>query len=126
MHEKVLWILKKALNEFQKEKVKLSTKEQQESYENVNICYMCKEILKKYIWKIKNIVKVEVINIIYQNIEDIENIEIRDIENIAESICSLKYSIPKNIPIIFCNESNYDYHFIINELPKEFKKEFTC
>ena len=126
MHEKVLWILKKALNEFQKEKVKLSTKEQQESYENVNICYMCKEILKKYIWKIKDIVKVEVINIIYQNIEDIENIEIRDIENVADSICSLKYSIPKNIAIIFCNESNYDYHFIINELPKEFKKEFTC
>ena len=48
MHEKVLWILKKALNEFQKEKVKLSTKEQQESYENANFCYMCKEIF----WKI--------------------------------------------------------------------------
>ena len=85
-----------------------------------------KKYLKKYIWKIKNIAKVEVINIIFQNIEDIENIENRDIENIADSICSLKYSTPKNIPIIFCNESNYDYHFIVNELPKEFKKEFTC
>ena len=53
MHEKVLWILKKALNEFQKEKVKLSTKEQQESYENVNICYMCKEIFKKIYLKDK-------------------------------------------------------------------------
>ena len=31
-------------------------------------------------------------------------------------------SVPKKIPIIFHNGSNYDYHFII----KEFKKQFTC
>ena len=40
----------------------------------------------------------------------------------AQSICNLKYSIPKNIPIVFYNRSNYDYHFIIKELPEEFKK----
>ena len=27
-------------------KMKLSTKEQQESYENVKICYICKEVLE--------------------------------------------------------------------------------
>ena len=29
----------------------------------------------------------------------------------AHSICSLKYSVPKEILILFNNGSNYDYHF---------------
>ena len=41
-------------------------------------------------------------------------------------ICNLKYSVPKKIPIVFNNESNYDYHFIIKELVGRFKKPFTC
>ena len=44
----------------------------------------------------------------------------------AHSICNLKYSVPKKIPIVFHNGSNYDYHFIIKELAEEFKKQFTC
>ena len=43
----------------------------------------------------------------------------------AHSICDLKCSAPKNIPIVFHNGSNYDYHFIIKTLTKEFKKQFT-
>ena len=34
--------------------------------------------------------------------------------------------MPKKIPIVFYNGSSYDYHFIIKELAKEFKKQFTC
>ena len=44
----------------------------------------------------------------------------------AYSICNLKYSLPKKIPIVFHNASNYNYHFIIKELAKEFKTQFTC
>ena len=44
----------------------------------------------------------------------------------AHSICNLKYSVPKKIPIVFHNGSNYDYHFIIKELAEEFRKQFTC
>ena len=44
----------------------------------------------------------------------------------THSICNLKYSMPKRIHIVFHNESNYDYHFIIDELAEEFKKQFTC
>ena len=55
-------------------------------------------------WKIQNIVKLEIIVI---------------------SICNLKYSIPKKIPIAFRNGSNYDYHFVIKDLA-EFKNQFTC
>ena len=40
----------------------------------------------------------------------------------VHSICNLKYSVPKKIPIVFHNGSNYDYHFIIEKLPEEFKK----
>ena len=42
------------------------------------------------------------------------------------SICNLKYSVPKKIPIVFHNGSNHNDHFIIKELAKEFKKQFTC
>ena len=44
----------------------------------------------------------------------------------AHRICNLKYSVPKKIPLVFQNGSNYDYHFIIQELVEEFKKQFTC
>ena len=40
----------------------------------------------------------------------------------AHTICNLRHSKPKNIPVISQNGSNYDYHFIIKELAKEFGK----
>ena len=36
------------------------------------------------------------------------------------------YSVPKKIPIVYYNVSNYGYLFIIKESPEEFKKQFTC
>ena len=54
---------------FKKKKMKLLAKEQQESYENANICYIYKEKLKINILKIKNIVKLEIIAIIQENTE---------------------------------------------------------
>ena len=44
----------------------------------------------------------------------------------VHSICNLKYSVPKEISIVFHNGSNYDNHFIIKELAEKFKKQFTC
>ena len=44
----------------------------------------------------------------------------------AHSICNLKYSVAKKIPIVFLNGSNYNYHFIIKELAEEFKRELIC
>ena len=41
------------------------------------------------------------------------------------SISSLKYSVTKEIPIVFGNGSNDHYHFIIKELVKEFENQFT-
>ena len=37
----------------------------------------------------------------------------------AHSMCNLKYSVPKEVPLVFDNGSNYDYRFIIKELAEE-------
>ena len=50
----------------------------------------------------------------------------REYRGAAHSICDLKYSGPKKIPIVFNNGLNYDYHIIINELGEEFKKQNFC
>ena len=44
----------------------------------------------------------------------------------AHSICNLKYSIPKEITVIFHSRPNYDYHFIIKELAEESEGELIC
>ena len=36
----------------------------------------------------------------------------------AHSTCNLKYQIPNEIPVVFHNGSEHDFHFIINELVK--------
>ena len=49
---------------FKKKKMTLITTEQQESYQNAKICYICKETLESKYLKKQNIVKLEVIVII--------------------------------------------------------------
>ena len=95
MHEKILWVFKKACNGdcFKKKKMKVLTNKQQEWYENFRVRDDC-----HYIGKYRA----------------------------AHSICDLKYSVSKEIPVNFHNESNYDYHFITKELAKAFDGKFNC
>ena len=93
----------------------LLKKEQQESHENIKICYICKE-------KFEN-----------KCVQDKKYCKVRDhchytgeYRGAAHSICNLKYSVPKKTSIAFHNVSNYDCHFIIKKLAEEFKKQFTC
>ena len=44
----------------------------------------------------------------------------------VHSICNLKFNMPNEIPVIFHNGSNYDYHLIIKELANEFDGQFEC
>ena len=99
---------------FKKKEMKLLKNEQQKSYKNAKICYICK-------------VKYE-----DKHVKDERYFKFRDhchylmkYRGPAHSISSLKYSVPKEIPIIFCNGSNYGYHFIIKELAEEFENQFT-
>ena len=71
---------------FKKKKVKLLTKEQQESHKHVKICYIGIKKLKINMKKIKNILELESQSCHY-------TAKYRDT---AHSICNLKYSVPKN------------------------------
>ena len=42
----------------------------------------------------------------------------------AHNIGSLRYKAQKEIPVVFHNGSKYDYHFMVKELPEEFKGQF--
>ena len=42
------------------------------------------------------------------------------------SICNLNYKVLQKCPVKSYNGSKYDNHFIIKELPEEFKGEFEC
>ena len=42
----------------------------------------------------------------------------------AHSTCNLKFNVPNEIPLVFHNGSNYDYHFIIKELANKFEGHF--
>ena len=44
----------------------------------------------------------------------------------AHSICNLRYSTQKDIPVLFHNVTNYDFNLIITELAKEFRSELQC
>ena len=93
---------------FKEKKMKLLAKEQQESYENARICYICKEKFENKYLKHKK----------YCKVRDHCHYT-REYRGAVHSMCNLKYSVPKKIPIVFHNESNYDCHFIIKELSEK-------
>ena len=70
--------------------MKLLTKEQQESYENEEICYICKE-------KFEN-----------KYLKDKRYHYTGEYRGAAHNICNLKYNVPKKIPIVSHNGTNYD------------------
>ena len=115
MHETFRRFLRKhALKRINFKKKKLLTKEQHDSYENAKTCYICKKKSENNYFTDK-----KHRNVSYHCHYTGEYI------GAAHSIYNLKYSVPKNIPIIFKNVSKYDYLFIVKELEEEFKKQFT-
>ena len=41
-------------------------------------------------------------------------------------IYNLKFNVPSEIPVVFLNGSNFDYHFLIKELENKFERQFEC
>ena len=90
---------------FEERKMLLLTKEELKSHQDAKICYICgKRFLKKFV-------------------NDKNHRKVRDhyyftgkYRDAAHSICNLKFNVPNEIPVVFHNGSNYDYHFIIKEL----------
>ena len=87
---------------------------QQKSYQDAKICYICKEKFED-----KHATDKE-----YHKVSDHCHYtgEYRDASN---NKCNLKYSVTKEIPVVFHNGSNYDQYFIIKKLEEEFEKQFT-
>ena len=44
----------------------------------------------------------------------------------AHSICNLKFNMPDGIPVVFHNDSNYDYNFIKKELANKIEGQPKC
>ena len=91
------------------------TKEELKSYQDAKVCYICGKIILKKLsesinyWKVRD-------HCHYTG-------KYRDA---AQSTYNLKFNVPNEIAVVFHNDSNYDYHFIIKELAKEFEGEFNC
>ena len=100
-----------------KAKIKNLTSDEKESHENAEISHKCGNTFSnnkksKY----------------YKNFEQVkDNHHYTGIyRSAAHSICSLRYSTQRDIPVVIHNGSNYDFHLIIKELAKEFKEEIHC
>ena len=93
---------------YEKKKIIPLTKEEEKiNYNDQQICYICKNEFDK---------------------SDKKHHKVRDhchypgkYRGATHNICTLRYKVPKEIPIVFHNGSIYDYHFIIKELVKEFE-----
>ena len=91
------------------------TKEELILQQDATNCYICgKRFLRKLV-KSKN----------YRKIRDHCNYTVK-YRDATHSICNLEFNVPSEIPVVFHNGSNYDYHFIIKELANEFERQFKC
>ena len=103
----------KIINYEKKKMVPLTTKE--EIYHNSQKkCYICKKEFNN-------------------NNNDKKRKKVRDLchytgkyRGATHNICNVRYKVPKEIPVVFHNDSTYDYHFIIKDLVKEFNGNFAC
>ena len=103
----------KLINYEKKEMIPL-TDEETEFYEIQKVCYIC----KKEFSTDKNDKE-------YHKVRDHCH-DIGKFRGAAHNICSLRYKIPKEIPIVFHNGCTYDYLFLIKQLATEFKGKFDC
>ena len=84
-------------------------------HQDAEVCYICrKRILKKLsksinYWKIRDHCR-------YMG----------KYRGEVHSICNIKFNVFNEIPVVFHNGSNYDYHFIIKELANKFEGQFEC
>ena len=87
------------------------TLDEQKEYENATYCHICK---KEFGDKKK-----------HRKVRDHDHYTGKYC-GAAHSICNLRYSTQKDIPVLFHNGSNYDFNLIITELAKEFRSELQC
>ena len=102
----------KDMIDFETKNMSSLTKEELKPHQDAKVYYICgKRILKKLSQTIN-----------YQKVRDhchcTGNIEVQHI--------LLVIYVPNEVPVVFHNSSNYDYHFLIKELANEFEGKFDC
>ena len=107
----------KIINYEKKEMIQLND-EEKETHENQKICYICEQEFCANKNNEKEFRKM-------RNIRDHCHYTGK-YRGTAHSKCNLNYKIPREMPVVFHNGSTYDYHFIIKQLAKEFKRKFDC
>ena len=92
----------KNIIDVEKKKMIPLTKQELKSHQDAKVWYICgKRILEK-LAKSKN----------HQKVRDHRHYAGK-YRGAAHSICNLKFKVPNEIPVVFPNGSNYDYHFVI-------------
>ena len=93
------------------------TPEQQKKHNDSNKCYICQK-------KFNNNKKSNY----YKNLKKVKDHDHYTgiHRSAAHSICNLRYSTQRDIPVVIHNGSNYDFHLIIKELAKEFREKIHC
>ena len=82
------------------------TDEENKSYKKQKVCYICKKEFSTDD------------NKKYQKVRDHSHYKGK-YRGAAHSICNLRYKTLKEIPVVFHNDSTYDYHSINKQLAKE-------
>ena len=95
------------------------TDEEKETHENQKMCYICEQ---EFCTNENNDKQFK----LKQKVRDHCHYTGK-YRGAAHSICTLRYKILKEIPVVFHNGSTYDYHFIIKQLAREFNfGNFDC
>ena len=89
------------------------TKKELKSYQDAKLCYICEKQILRRVAKDKN----------HQKVRDHWR-NASKYRGAGHSICNLKLNVSNEIPVDFHYDSNYDYHFIIEELANEFKGQY--
>ena len=110
--------IEEELFDTEKNPMKLLTPEQKRSYENGKRCHICQSTFYK-----KDHVGVKSSN--YRKVIHHDHYTGK-YRGVAHSLCNLRYSTQRDIPVVIHNGSNYDSHLIIKELAEDFRTEIQC
>ena len=110
-----LWENAKNITDFENKKIIALRKEELKLHQDTKVCYICRKIILTILSKTIN----------YQKVTDHCHCTGKH-RDVAHSICNSKFDMSNEIPVVFHNCSNYDYHFIIKEYSNEFEKKFEC
>ena len=103
----------KSIIDFEKKSILPLTQIELKADKDAKICYLCGKYFRKKLFNDKN------------------NSKLRDhchytgkYRGVARSICILKLNVPNEIPVVFHNDSKYDFH--LKELANEFDGQCDC